>query len=95
MAASSVRTSETQDKGEGNPRSVIFGALCSWHFHGCLYLLPLLGFPFSGVLPTVTATQGQSGVLRWLLLSNLFSCAAFEGFAFVTVLMENHRNHWT
>ena len=65
MAASTVRTSETQDKGEGNTSSVIFWALCSQHFHGLsFYLLPLLGLPFSDVLPTVMPTHGQSGVLQ-------------------------------
>ena len=68
MAASSVRTSETQVKGEGNPRSVILGGFVFSAFPWLsFYLLPLLSFPFSGVLPTVTATQDQSGVLRWLV----------------------------
>ena len=39
-------------------------------------------------------TESRTPLSDWIEL-NLFSCASFEGFAFVTFLMENHWNHWT
>ena len=71
MAASTVRTSETQNKGEGNISFVIFWTLCSQHCHGLsFYLLPLLGLPFSNVLPTVVKVE----CCRWLIIFCLIVC---------------------